>query len=48
MMELLHSVLQFFVSYGMAMGQGQHNPDIQALSKRMELFLGPEEETEEN
>jgi hypothetical protein len=48
MMELLHSFLQFFVSYGMAMGQGQHNPDIQALSKRMELFLGPEEETEED
>ncbi|MFA5308091.1 MAG: hypothetical protein WC370_01215 [Dehalococcoidales bacterium] len=46
MMELLHNFLQFFVSYGMAMGKGQHNTDVQALNQQLESLLGPDEETE--
>lgn len=46
MLELLHNFLQFFVSYGMAMGKGQQEKDIQALNKQLESFLGTDEETE--
>ena len=46
MMELLHNFLQFFVSYGMAMGKGTHEKDIQAWNKQLESFLGTGEETE--
>ena len=35
---------QFFVSYGMAVGKGQQNADVQALSKKLESFLGADEE----
>ena len=47
MMELLHNFLQFFVSYGMAMGKGQQDADIQALNQQLESFLGTDEETKE-
>jgi hypothetical protein len=49
MMDLLHNFLQFFVSYGMAMGnrQGQQNADIQALNKQLGSFLENTKETKE-
>ena len=49
-LDLLHNFLQFFVSYGMAMGKskGQQNEDIQALNKQLESFLETDEETEES
>jgi hypothetical protein len=45
MIELLHNFLQFFVSYGMAMGKGLQDTDIQALNQQLESFLGTDEET---
>jgi hypothetical protein len=39
MMDLLHNFLQFFVSYGMAIGKGQNDADLQALNKQLESFL---------
>ncbi|MGD1118743.1 MAG: hypothetical protein ABR886_04585 [Dehalococcoidales bacterium] len=47
MTDLMHNFLQFFVSYGMAMGKGQQNPDVEALNKQLESLLGPEEETDQ-
>jgi len=54
-MELLHNFLQFFVSYGMALGRRQQNEDIQALSQQLESLDrplesldGPDEKTEES
>jgi hypothetical protein len=47
MMDLLHNFLQFFVSYGMAMGKGQRDADVQALNKQLESFLSPDEEIDE-
>jgi hypothetical protein len=47
-MELLHNFLQFFVSYGMAMGKGQQDEDIQALNQQLESFLGTDEETKDS
>jgi hypothetical protein len=46
MMELLHNFLQFFVSYGMSMGQGHEEPDIQALSQQLESLYRTDENTE--
>lgn len=46
-MELLHNFLQFFVSYGMALGTGNQNADIQTLSQQLESFYKTDEETEE-
>ena len=46
MLELLHNFLEFFVSYGMSMGKGQHNEDIQALSQQLESFKKLSENTE--
>ena len=46
-MELLHNFLQFFVSYGMALGTGNQNADIQVLSQQLESFYKTDEETEE-
>ncbi len=50
-MELLHNFLQFFVSYGMAVGKRQENEEFQALSQKLEsLWEGPDsidEETDE-
>ncbi len=34
--ETLHNFLQFFISYGMAMGQGKSNQHIQALSRQLD------------
>jgi len=52
--ELLHNFLQFFVSYGMALGRRQQNDDFQALSQQLESLDSPlesldmpDEETEE-
>lgn len=45
--DLLHNFLQFFVSYGMTMGKGQHDADVQALNQQLESFLSPDEDTEE-
>jgi hypothetical protein len=36
--ELLHDFLQFFVTYGMAMGRGDRSADIQALTDQLEAF----------
>jgi hypothetical protein len=38
MTGLLHNFLQFFISYGMAMGQGKNSADIQALNKQLDLL----------
>ena len=45
--ELLHDFLEFFVSYGMAMGRGDHEADIQSLTKHLKDFCQNEEETGE-
>jgi len=48
MMELLHNFLQFFISYGMSMGQGHDdNIDIQSLSQQLESLYHPEEDDTE-
>ena len=47
MIGLLHNFLQFFVSYGMAMGRGQVDTDIQALNQQLESFYNTDEETNE-
>ncbi len=46
MTDLLHNFLQFFVSYGMSMGNGQHDADVQALNKQLESFISPDEDIE--
>jgi len=46
MIGLLHNFLQFFVSYGMAMGQA--NADVQSLNHQLESFNNTDEETKEN
>ena len=48
MMDLLHNFLEFFVSYGMAMGKGQLDEDIQSLNKQLESFLTPDDDIEES
>ena len=52
--ELIQNFLQFFVSYGMAMGQRTPNEDLPVLNKPLEAFDRPldvfnmlDEETEE-
>ena len=47
-MELLHNFLQFFVSYGMTLGQKQQNEDFEVLSQQLESFYKIDEETDEN
>jgi|SRR3989304_5998681 len=47
MVQLLHNFLQFFISYGMAMGRGKQEADIQALNEQLEAFYRPDEETRE-
>jgi hypothetical protein len=42
---LLHDFLEFFVSYGMAMGRGLHEGDIQSLTEQLHSFCPPEEES---
>jgi hypothetical protein len=41
---LLHDFLEFFVSYGMAMGRGFHEGDIKSLSQQLKNFCPPEED----
>jgi hypothetical protein len=36
--EMMHDFLEFFVSYGMAMGRGQHETDIKSLSQQLRNF----------
>jgi hypothetical protein len=36
--ELLHDFLEFFISYGMALGRGQHEAEIQSLSQQLQTF----------
>jgi len=47
MMELLRNFLQFFVSYGMAMGKRRNDDDLQSLKRQLESLEGPgpDEET---
>jgi len=47
MVGLLHNFLQFFVSYGMAMGRGEADTDIQSLNQQLESFNNTDEETQE-
>lgn len=47
MIGLLHNFLQFFVSYGMAMGQEQADTDIQELNQQLESFDSPDEEAKD-
>ena len=46
-MELLYNFLQFFISYGMAMGGGNQQEDINNLSSQLESFYKNDEETGE-
>jgi hypothetical protein len=48
MMDLLHNFLQFFVSYGMAMGKDQQDANFQALNKQLESFLKLDQNFEES
>jgi hypothetical protein len=47
--DLLHNFLQFFISYGMAMGQGKSksDTDLQDLNQQLESFHPPDEDTKE-
>jgi hypothetical protein len=44
MTDLLHNFLQFFVSYGMSMGKGQAENEVQLLNKQLESFLNLDDE----
>lgn len=44
-MELLHSFLQFFISYGMSLGGNNPQEDIRSLSEQLASLYKPEEET---
>jgi hypothetical protein len=47
MTGLLHNFLQFFISYGMAMGHGKSNADIQALNQQLDSLHPFDEDTKE-
>ena len=47
MTGLLHNFLQFFISYGMAMGHGKSNADIQALNQQLDSLHPFGEDTKE-
>jgi len=47
MTGLLHNFLQFFISYGMAMGQGKGNADIQALNQQLDSLKPFDEDNKE-
>jgi hypothetical protein len=47
MTGLLHNFLQFFISYGMAMGHGKGSADIQALNQQLNSLRPLDEETKE-
>jgi hypothetical protein len=44
--ELLRNFLQFFVSYGMAMGKRRSDDDFQSLRRQLESLEGPEPDKE--
>jgi hypothetical protein len=46
--ELLRDFLEFFVSYGMAMGRGLHEEDIQSLNQQLQNFCPPEDDSGES
>lgn len=48
MTDMLHNFLQFFISYGMAMGQGKNNADIQALNKQLNSLNPFDEEIDKS
>ncbi len=43
--ELLNNFLQFFISYGMTIGQGGTNEDIQALNQQLNSIQPPDEDS---
>lgn len=45
MTGLLHNFLQFFISYGMSLGQGKNNADIQALNQQLDSLNPFDEDT---
>jgi uncharacterized pyridoxal phosphate-containing UPF0001 family protein len=45
--DLLQNFLQFFISYGMAMGQGRNITDIQALNQQLESLHPKDEDPKE-
>ncbi len=47
MTGLLHNFLQFFISYGMVMGHGNINADIQALNHQLYSLKPFDEDTKE-
>jgi hypothetical protein len=47
MTGLLHNFLQFFISYGMAMGQGKSSADIQALNQQLDSLNPFDEDNKE-
>ena len=47
MTGLLHNFLQFFISYGMAMGQGKNADDIQALNQQLDSLNPFDEDAKE-
>jgi hypothetical protein len=46
--ELLHDFLEFFVSYGMVMGHGQHEAEIESLNQQLQTFCQTEEDLGES
>ena len=47
MTDLLNNFLQFFISYGMAIGQGKNNADIQALNQQLNSLQPLDEDSQE-
>jgi hypothetical protein len=47
MTDTLHNFLQFFVSYGMALGKNQQDADVQDLNRQLENLLNNESSSEE-
>jgi hypothetical protein len=47
MTDLLHNFLQFFISYGMAMGNGKSSTDIQALNQQLDSIQPLDEDSPE-
>jgi uncharacterized pyridoxal phosphate-containing UPF0001 family protein len=45
--DLLQNFLQFFISYGMAMGQARNSIDIQALNQQLESLHPTDEDPKE-
>ena len=46
-MELMHSFLQFFVSYGMSLGKPEQDVDLETLNQKLESFYKLDEDEEE-